>query len=360
MNEMKALVYEEYGKAESVVKLMQLPEPEPGPGEVKVRMLYSPVNPSDIFNTIEGTYRNAMGRAIWNYGKEQTQFSADPEGMFPLQSLPNVPGLEGVGIVVKAGAGLYPKFLVGKRVVVVGGKRGNWQEFNVVNVKQALAVRKDISDEQAAMSFVNPVTAYAMICEVLRVKKGEFVLQSAANSELGKMVIKMGKKYGYKTINLIRNAQQEKGLKDLGADFVIDISTSDIRKEVFKITDGKGVPFAIDPISGSLASEMVLCLGLNGRMLVYGTLSSDPVSFTSRDLMTPMAKIEGFFLSNWMLQKSIVEKISIIRKVSKLVADGTLQSTVHKVFKLDEYEKAFETVKEAGNKGKVLFNISAD
>ena len=54
---MKALVFEQYGKAEDVLKLKDLPEPEPGPGEVKVKMLLSPINPSDLYNTIEGTYK---------------------------------------------------------------------------------------------------------------------------------------------------------------------------------------------------------------------------------------------------------------------------------------------------------------
>lgn len=356
---MKALVYEEYGKAEEVLKLQDLPEPEPGPGEVKVKMLFSPINPSDIFNTIEGTYRNAMGRAIWNLGKDVNDYSSDPDGLFPLQALPNVPGLEGVGVVVKAGAGLYPSFLVGKRVAIVGGRRGNWQEYNVVNAKQALVISKNIDDEQAAMSFVNPVTAYAMIKEVLKVKKGAFVLQSAGNSELGKMIIKMGKKYGYYTINLIRDATQEAGLKSIGADYVINITQKNIREEVYKITKGKGVSYALDPISGSLAAEMILCLGLNARMLVYGTLSSEPLSLTSRDLMTPLAKVEGFFLSNWMGQKNLLEKISITRRVFKLLGEGVLSSQVHKVFGLDAYKDALITLKQPGNKGKILFKMSS-
>ena len=77
---MKALVFEQYGKAEQVLKLTDLPEPEVSEGEVKVKMLMSPVNPSDIYNTIEGTYRTAVGRAIWNRSREERNFSIDPAG----------------------------------------------------------------------------------------------------------------------------------------------------------------------------------------------------------------------------------------------------------------------------------------
>src|SRR5688572_25840721 len=102
---MKALVFDQYGKAEQVLVLKDLPEPEPAAGEVKVKMLYSPVNPSDILNTIEGTYRDAIGKTIWNYGKPESEYSIDPDGVRKFPSLPRVPGLEGVGVVVKAGKG---------------------------------------------------------------------------------------------------------------------------------------------------------------------------------------------------------------------------------------------------------------
>lgn len=356
---MKALVFEQYGKAEEVLLLKDIPEPEPDAGEVKVKMLYSPLNPSDVINTIEGTYRDAIGKAIWNYGKSEDQFSVDPNGNRVLPSLPHVPGLEGVGVVVKAGAGLYPKFLMGKRVTVIGARKGNWQEYNVVDARQALPVKSGINDEQAAVSFVNPVTAYAMIHEVLKCRSGDMVLQSAGNSEVGKMIIRMGKRFGFQTINLIRNKAQAEHLRAIGANHVIDISSENLRERVFQITKGRGVPFALDPIAGSLASEMVLCLGLNGKLLVYGTLSSELLHFSSRDLMTPLSSVQGFFLTNWMMQHGLLKKFSIMRKVASLVKSGELQSQIYKTFPLEYFREAMHEVRQSNNRGKILLKINA-
>ena len=244
-----------------------------------------------------------------------------------------------------------------KKVAVVGSKLGNWQEYTTVDAKQAFPITGGVTDEQAVMSFVNPVTAYVMIREVLKCRSGDVVLQSAANSELGKMIIKMGKEYGFQTINLIRSKEQAEGLKSLGADHVIDISTQDLRKEIFNITNGKGAPYALDPVAGSLASEMVQCLGLNGRMLVYGTLSSELLNFSSRDLMTPLSSVEGFFLTNWMGAKGLLKKLSITKKVDKLVKSGVLQSQVNKVFPMDQYQDAIAAVKHTGNQGKILLRL---
>jgi len=354
---MKALVFEKYGKAEEVLSMKDIPEPEPAAGEVKVKMLYSPMNPSDVINTIEGTYRDAIGKAIWNHGKPESQFSVDPNGERVLPSLPHIPGLEGVGVVVKAGAGLYPKFLMGKRVTVVGAKKGNWQEYNVVDARQALPVKSSISDEQAAMSFVNPVTAYAMTHDVLQCKRGDIVLQSAGNSEVGKMIIRMGKRFGYHTINLIRNKAQAEHLLAIGADHVIDICTENIKERVAHITKGRGVKFALDPISGTLASEMVQCLALNGKLVVYGTLSSQPISISSRDLMTPLSSVQGFFLTNWMTQHSLLKKLSVTRKVASLVKSGELQSQIYKTFPLENFREAIHGVRQSNNKGKILLKL---
>ncbi len=355
---MKALIFEQYGKAENVLQLKEIPEPEPGPGEVKVKMLMSPINPSDLYNTIEGTYKNAISKAIWNYGKPEDQLSIDPGGERKIPALPHIPGLEGVGVVVKVGSGFYPKYLMNKRVAVVGAKKGNWQQYNVVDAKQALPIGKGISDEQAAVSFVNPVTAYAMICEVLKCKQGDIVLQSAGNSEVGKMIIRMGKKFGYQTISIVRNKEQISGLKAIGANHVIDSSAQNIREEVFRITKGMGVKYALDPIAGSLASEMVQCLGLHGKLLVYGTLSSEPLSFSSRDLMTPLASIQGFFLTNWIGSQKILKKLSVTCKVAGLIKSGELQSRIHKVFPIDDFQSAIAEVNKKGNQGKILLKLN--
>ncbi len=355
---MKALVFEQYGKANEVLKLQDINEPEPQDGEVKVKMLFSPLNPSDVYNTIQGTYKEAVGKAIWNHNKAEKDYAMDPDGLKIIPKLPHIPGLEGVGTVVSAGKGIYGKMLIGKRVIVVGADRGNWQEYNVVSAKQALPVNKALSDEQAATSFVNPVTAYIMIKEELNCKKGDFLLQSAGNSEVGKMVIKMGKHFGFTTINLVRNESQKTALMAIGADYVIDVTSEDLKSKVYDITNGKGVRCALDPLSGSLHSNMIQCLSIDGILMVYGTLLSESLSFSSRDLMTPLAGIKGFFLSNWMAKQPLWKKMYIIKKAGKLVKTGVLASDISQIYELEDYQNALTAFEAKNNKGKILLRCS--
>src|SRR5579862_3875844 len=118
---MKALVFDKFGEPSEVLQLQDVPVPEPGPGQVRVRMLVSPINPSDLL-VVRGEY----GR---------------------LPTLPATPGFEGVGIVDAAGPGLL-RFLrglrPGRRVAVLNGAGGNWQEQVIVSARQAVPISGDL------------------------------------------------------------------------------------------------------------------------------------------------------------------------------------------------------------------------
>lgn len=93
-------------------------------------------------------------------------------------------------------------------------------------------------------------------------------------------------------------------------------------------------------------------------MVVYGTLSSQPLSFSARDLMTPLASIEGFFLTNWMADKSLLKKLSVISKVGKLVHKGVLSTETGQIFEIEDFHQAMAAVNQPGNKGKVLLRMN--
>src|SRR5271165_6473915 len=195
---MKAAVFERFGDPVEVLSVRDLPLPEPGPGQVRVRMIASPINASDLL-VVRGHY-----------------------GVLP--RLPATPGFEGVGIVDKAGPGLLGHWVEGKRVAAINSAGGNWAEYAVIPARQARPVPDDIPDEQAATYFVNPATVLAMVRHVLAVPKGEWLLQSAAGSTLGRMIILLGRHDGFKTLNVVRRREAVDELKSLGADAVISSS----------------------------------------------------------------------------------------------------------------------------------------
>lgn len=332
---MKAVIFDECGEPANVLKLRDSEHRDPGDGEVLVRMLASPVNPSDLLYV-------------------RGQYTLQPR-------LPASPGFEGVGVVEKAGSGLRPRIMLGKRVAVLSRFGGNWAERNTVPATQVIPLSSRLSIHQAATFFVNPATAYIMTQLVLRIPPGEWLLQSAANSTLGRMIVRLGRKFGFKTLCVVRREEQVQALQKAGATktIVFDAATQaseELVEAVLEATDGQGVPFAVDPVAGSVGSAIVRCLAKNGRMLAFGSLSGEPLQFSPRELMTPGASLEGFWLGNFMEKQTLLKKLSLVRTITKLIVDGTLASEITSVFRLAEIEQAIQDAENFS--GKTLIQIA--
>src|SRR5918997_3926168 len=203
---MKSIMFDQFGEPAQVLSVREVPVPEPGRGEVRVRMIATPVNPSDLL-VVRGRY-----------------------GVLP--KLPASVGFEGVGVVDAVGPGLLGWLVKGKRVTVLNNKGGNWSEYVVIPARQAKPLADDLPDEQVASFFVNPASVLAMVRHVLAVPRGQWLLQSAAGSALGRMIIKLGRHDGIKTINLVRRPEAIDELKTLGGDMVISSSNGPIADQV--------------------------------------------------------------------------------------------------------------------------------
>lgn len=330
---MKAIVFDRFGPPEEVLQVRDIPEPTPGPGEVKVRMIASPINPSDLLY-IAGQY-----------------------GLKP-PTFPATPGFEGVGTVVESGGGIIGWLRKGKRVAVLNDRNGNWGEYTVASAKQVIPIPDEIPDEQAASFFVNPATAVVLTSRVFTIPPGGWLLQSAAGSALGKMVIALGKANGFRTINVVRRAEQIDELKKLGADEVI-LEKDGIEEQVRRITGGAGVKFALDPVGGSTGTQVVRCLAEGGVCCLYGLLSGEQVSVDPRTLITGSKTVRGFWLADFMKTLSVLQKLQLIREVRTLMKAGVLKTVTGTAFPLDRIGDAVRAAAAPGKAGKVLLRIGS-
>jgi NADPH:quinone reductase-like Zn-dependent oxidoreductase len=327
----KAIVCEQWGEPEKVLHVRDVPAPACGSGQVRVRMLASPINPSDLF----------MVRGV--YGHQP--------------ALPCTPGFEGVG-VVEEGHGLLAWRVKGKRVAVLNGHGGNWAEQVVIPARAAVPVPGDLSDLQAATFFVNPASAIVMTRQVLAIPRGAWLLQTAAGSALGRMVIRLGVRHGFRTINVVRRAEQADELKRLGGTEVIVSTRENISERVKAITGGEGVRYAIDAVGGQTGSECVRALGRGGRLLLYSTLSGEPLSFDPRALMVGSKRVEGFWLSEWVKTQGPLRMLSLFRQITALMREGVLNTEIGASFPLDEIASAVRQADAPGRAGKVILRIA--
>lgn len=328
---MRAAVFESFGEPSDVLRVREVPEPHPGPGEVRVRMIMSPVNPSDLL-VVRGRY-----------------------GVLP--TLPATPGFEGVGVVDEAGPGLLGRLVKGRRVVVINGAGGNWADYAVIPARQARPVPADIPDEQAAAYFVNPATVLALARHVLKVRKGDWLLQSAAGSTLGRMMIKLGRHDGFRTLNVVRRRDAIAELKELGGDAVISSEDGPIDEQVRRIVGGEGVRHAIDPVGGETGTAVFRSLAPEGQLVLYGTLSGQPIQIDPRLMISGKRVVRGFWLGYWMRDRSIPAALRLFREIAVMIRRGVLSSEIGRVYPLDEILEAAKHADAVARQGKVLVRL---
>ncbi|MGF1578156.1 MAG: zinc-dependent alcohol dehydrogenase family protein [Gemmataceae bacterium] len=329
---MKAAVLEQFGEPAEVLQIQDVPKPEPGDGEVRVRMLVSPINPSDLM-----TARGIYGRR---------------------PDLPATPGYEGAGIIDAISPGWIARLRglkPGKKVAVLKGVGGNWKEYVVLSAKHVVPVG-DMPDDQAATFFVNPATSYVMIKEVLKVRPGEWVLQTAAGSSLCGMVRSLARKNSFRVINVVRRPEQAEQLKQAGHTAIAGTG-DDIAEQVLQLTNGMGVPHAIDAVGGSTAVGAAKSLAEGGRLLLYGTLSDQPMELSSRVLMAKQSSIEGFWLSEWVQHQSPLRMLRLFRRLRSLIGEGTIYTEVQE-FPLDQIQEAVKQAETPGRDKKVVLRIA--
>jgi NADPH:quinone reductase-like Zn-dependent oxidoreductase len=326
---MKAIQFEQYGEPAKVLAVKERPLPEPGKGEVRVRILASPVNPSDLL-FVRGHYAGV-----------QPHF-------------PSPVGFEGVGIVDALGPQLHGP-VPGQRVAVINEKGGNWADYAVVPADALLPVSDDLPDKQVASFLINQPSAILM----LRFSRslGEWLLQSAAGSEIGRMIIRLAKHDGIRTINVVRRRASVAELERLGADAVIVSTEGPIDEQVRGIVGPEGVKYAIDPVVGETGTQMYQALGEEGRMLVYGSLTGEPIRVGAdpRLILAGRRILEVFWLGYWFYRLDETARLDLVQEMVTLLRDGILvTSTAARTFSLHEIGAAVTQAESIGRQGKVL------
>ena len=340
---MKALIFHETGEPKSVLKLEEIPPPSLAPGEALVRVLLSPINPSDLH----------MVRGRYGYQPE----------------LPASPGIEGVGIVEALGPGVQAPGVqgptVGTRVVFVH-TWSTWREQIVCPVDRLVPVPDGVDDSAAATSYINPLTAWALTRSAHNLKEGDWLLQTAAASSVGKLVLQLAQQYRFKTINVIRRREQETIIRNLGGNEVICTADEDLRARLQELTAGKGVERAIDCVAGELGAEIARNLAPAGTMLVYGALSShrqtDPAKFTmplfAPRLIYSTATVRGWWLPRWVPSQPLAEVRAATSDLLTMLSNGALTPPAVVRYPLKDFQEAVRLADGEAGQEKVLLDFS--
>lgn len=315
---------------ESTLGIVQKPIPEATPGRVVVQIKLRPINPTDMVAIRTGRF---------------TRFAKEPP----------TPGSEGYGIVHSIGDGVT-RVKPGERVVpfmwegLFQSGSGSWQEYVSVREEMLTPVPNSISDEIAAQFVINPWTVYGMLKD-LDVPKGEYILQTAAGSVLGRQVIQLAKHWGIKTINIVRRSEQKQELKLLGADEVICSNTEDIVTRVKEITCRKLAYGSLDCVGGSLTKSVLASTRRGGQVFLYGVLAGDDTVVRINDLFRQV-HVTGWILSNYWDIKEKREEY--VEEVLKLLELKIIEPYTGEKYDLADFKTGMKKSEEMSRGGKVL------
>jgi NADPH:quinone reductase-like Zn-dependent oxidoreductase len=259
------------------ISLARLPMPQPKDHEVLVKILATPLNPSDLgllvgaadMRTVRASQRDGLPLISADVPAAGMRFMAPRVG----EAMPI--GNEGCGVVVKAGASPEAQALVGKTVAVIGGAM--YAQYRCLPAASCMPLPAGTDAADGASCFVNPLTSLAFT-EVMRAEGHTALVHTAAASNLGQMLVKICAADGIPLVNIVRSPAQVAILRELGAKYVLDSSSDTFFEDLVAALTETGATLGFDAIGGGkLASQILTAIEAAAvkRMKTYSRYGSD-------------------------------------------------------------------------------------
>ncbi|KAL2863109.1 enoyl-[acyl-carrier-protein] reductase [Aspergillus lucknowensis] len=317
----KALVYSRYGEPKDVLQLHKHSISAPNGTQVNLRLLAAPLNPADV-NQIQGVYPS---KPLF----ETTLGTQEPSA---------IAGNEGAFEVIATGSKVK-NLTKGDWVIMKRTGQGTWRTHAQLDESQLIKIenQEGLSPLQVSTVSVNPVTAYRMIkdfCDWDWLRSGEeWVIQNGANSGVGRAAIQLGKEWGIKTLNVVRERKSpeetdvlKQELKDLGATAVVtdsELLSGEFKNIVNELTRQGREPIrlALNCVGGKNATALAKVLAPGSHMVTYGAMSKQPVALPSGLLIFKGLVFDGFWVSKWG-DKNPQLKENTIKDVLQLTRAG--------------------------------------
>lgn len=321
---MRSAAYDKFGDPAEVLHLAERPLPEPGPGEIRVRLVLSPIHNHDLF-TIRGQY-----------------------GVRP--SLPAIGGTEALGVVDAHGPGVSAPAL-GQRVTMAGVVNA-WAEYFVAPAAGAVPLPDAVSDDVGCQLCAMPLSAL-MALEDFGLQPGQWMIQNAATGAVGKTLAMIAKARGVRVVNLVR---REAGIAELAALGVGDtVSTTEPgwREKVKAITGGAPIAAALDSVGGEESGALLSLLGEGGHLMTFGAMAGKPMILNPGDLIFKQAKVTGFWASKRTGGANRANVARMIGDLVRMAATGELKLPVERTYRLAEAAAAAQASAQPGRTGKI-------
>jgi NADPH2:quinone reductase len=319
---MKAIQVKQPGGAEAM-ELAELPVPQPKANEAVVKVAASGVNFIDVYFR-EGRYK---------------------------ASVPFVLGQEGAGVVSAVGSDVT-SVKQGDRVAWTG-LQGSYAEYAAVPVDRLVPIPTGVTDQQAAATMLQGMTAHYLSHDTYPLKRGETALVHAAAGGVGLLLVQMAHNIGARVIATVSTEQKAKLAREAGADEVILYTQSDFEEETKRLTGGKGVDVVYDSVGKTTFEKGLNVLRPRGYMVLFGGSSGAVPPF---DLIA-LSQKGSLYVNRPTLGHYIATREELVARsgaVFGMMAAGKLKLRIEHIYPLAEAQQAHRDLEGRKTTGKLL------
>lgn len=327
---MKAVLLDGFGSVE-VLKVGEVPRPAPGEGQVLVKVAATSINRPDLVQR-EGKYPPPPG---------------DSE----------ILGLEVAGVIEALGPGVTG-WQVGERVMtLVGG--GGYAEYAVAYASHLMRLPESMSFEEGACVCESTITAFLNVFLIGGLKDGNTVILHGGGGGVNTAAIQLCKALTPKAkIIVTAHPSKMERVKQLGADLVIDFTTTpDFSEAVKEFTGKKGADVILDHVGAKYLAPNMNSLGYAGRLVIIGVIGGIKAELNLALMMVKRQRIIGSVLRS----RPTREKGEIIAEFTRTAlpkfADRTIVPIIEKAFPLDQVVEAHRMMEEDRHFGKIVLKI---
>jgi NADPH2:quinone reductase len=326
---MRAAYYERTGPAHEVLQIGELPDPQPGPGEVRVKLLFSGVNPSDVKSRM---------------GLRSTQL--------PFARI--VPHSDGMGVIDAVGTGVHHA-RVGERVwlwnAAWGRAFGTAAQYVALPQELAVPLPEGVPDEAGACFGIPALTAMHAVVMAGGVQGKRVLVQGGAGA-VGHYAAQFARELGAAQVIVTASEPKAHLARETGAQLVIDYKREDVAAAVLRATGGAGVDRVIEVDIAANAAVDSACVRSGGEWVVYG---SGKPAFSLEFFPLIAKNVELRFFIVYHLE--VEQRTRAIDTLHRLLNKGVIRHNIAQRLPLSRIADAHDMVGKGTAGGNVVLAV---
>jgi NADPH2:quinone reductase len=319
---MKAVIAKDFAPLDQLV-YGDWPEPVPGPGQLVVQAEAIGVNYPDGL-LVQGLYQS----------KPPTPF---------------VPGMEVAGPVVAVGPDVAG-FKVGDRVAAHVGI-GAYAEKVLAPARKTMPLPAAMTPADACALICGYGTSHHALRQRAQLKPGETLCVLGASGATGIAAVQIGKAMGARVIGVASTDTKRELAREAGADLVLGYEN--LKDELKKATDGKGVDVAYDPVGGEAFDVLSRSMGWGGRLLVIGFASGTIPKFPVNLALVKGYSVVGVFWGSFVEREPEVYADNM-KELVGWYQEGKVRPLIEGSYKLADAADVLKRVLGRGATGKLI------